>query len=118
LAPQQKQREHAVIYSVGINRHRGTGRSPQQKWLVCRQACRFQCGLNLSHHIVNRFLTNEGAKHKMMRQSHRSAAGVPTEKRTEPDSPACWPAAPPANSNRSPRKRNRSLNAPLANFGY
>jgi hypothetical protein len=53
VPPQQKQRKHAVIDSVGIDRHAGARASPQQK--RCSQ-----CNgaglkrLNFAHHTVSR----------------------------------------------------------------
>ena len=40
----------------------------------------------------------------------------PLRPRRATSTPACWPAASPADSNRSPRKRNRSLGAPARKF--
>jgi hypothetical protein len=53
MSPQQKQSEHAVVDSVGVDRHGGTRRSPQEK--RCAQAgAPFSSVLNFVHHNVSR----------------------------------------------------------------
>jgi hypothetical protein len=52
MSPQQEQSEHAVIDSVGVDRHGGTRRSPPEKRSTLR--ARRSQALNFVHHNVSR----------------------------------------------------------------